>query len=127
MEKKSSLLNKEVVLIDWDWPNDKGPKCIEAIITTDYGNDKCEIFLSEPLALPDGSLHRKLIIEGRHKGYPITKITPGFIKKMFIFNHPLSRLIAPLVGVNVSTENGAFFSIACIYLKSVYLKATKKL
>ena len=121
MEKKPPLLNKEVVLVDWDWPDDKGPKCIEAMITNDYGNDRYEISLSKPLTLPDGSLHQKLVIGGRHKGYPITKIIPNFIRKTLMFNHFLSRIIVPLVAVNISTENGSFFSIACIYLKSVYL------
>jgi hypothetical protein len=32
-------------------------------------------------------------------------------------------MVVPLVAVNVSTIDGKFFSIACVYLKSVYLKA----
>lgn len=125
MDNKSSLLNKEVILIDWDWPDDKGPKCVEALITSYLSNDKYEISLSNPLVLPDGSLHRKLIIEGRHKGHPVIKIIPNFIRKIFIFNHPWSRVIAPFVAINIFTENGIFFSIACIYLKSVYLNARR--
>lgn len=123
MDNRSLLLNKEVVLIDWDWPDDKSPKCVEAFITNYYTNDKYGISLSKPLTLLDGSIHLKLIIEGRHKGHPITKVIPSFIRNVFIFDHPWSRIIAPLIAVNVSTENGNFFSTASIYLKSVYSKA----
>lgn len=118
----SQLVNSEIVLIDWDWPNEKGPKCVEAIISKSHGIDKYEISLANPIALPDGSKHRNLIIEGRHKGHPINKIFPNFIRRLLIFKHPLSRMFVPFIAVNVSTENGLFFSRACIYLKSVYLK-----
>jgi len=123
---KTTILNKEIVLTDWDWPNETGPNFIEAIVTTDYGKDKYEISLSVPLTLPDGSTHRKLIIQGRHQGFSVTKIIPSFFQSLFIFKHPLSKLFSPLVAVNVYTTKGLNFSIACAYLKSVYLKATGK-
>ena len=127
MDNKSLLINKEIVLIDWDWPDNKGPKYVEALITSGYDNDKYEISLIEPLISPDGTLHQKLIIKGRHKGYPVTKIVPNFIRRLFIFDHPWFRIIAPLVAVNISTENGVYFSIASIYLKSVYSRINKRI
>lgn len=124
--KITSIINKEVVLIDWDWIDDKGPKCVEAVITHSNGEDTYTISLLRPIILPDGSSHNKLLITGRHLGHSVLKIVPSFIRRIFIFKHPLSRMVAPLVAVNVSTIEGKFFSIACVYLKSVYLKAGGK-
>lgn len=122
--KKSPLLNKEIVLVDWNLPNDTGLQYLEGIITQDLGNDRYMLSLPKPIKLYGGFLHQKLIIKGRHKGYPLTKIFPGFLKRLFIFKHPLSNLFAPLVAVNIYSENGESIDIANIYLKCVYLKAT---
>jgi hypothetical protein len=126
MCNKSLLLNKEIVIVNWDWPNDKGPKYVEAILTKCRDDSKYEISLLKPLMLPDGTTHQKLVIDGRHKGFPVTRIVPNLVQKIFIFKHPLSKLVAPSVAVNIYTETGSFFSIASIYLKSVYLKAIGK-
>lgn len=123
MKKNVYLLNKEIVLIDWDWPDEKGPKCVEATITEELEGDTYRISLNKPVILFDGSSHRQFIISGRHKGYPVSKIFPSCIRKMFIFKHPLSRIITPLVAVNISTEDKKLVSIACVYLKALYLKA----
>lgn len=125
--KHTSIINKEIVLIDWDWIDDKGPKCVEAVIADTIGEDTYTISLLKPISLPDGSSHNKLLITGRHLGHPVIRIVPSLIRRIFIFKHPLSRMVAPLVAVNVSTLEEKFFSIACVYLKSVYLKAIGKL
>lgn len=114
MEDNSIVLTREVVLTDWDWPNSEGPKCVEGKIMQCIGEDEYLVSLKNPLILPDGVSLEKVIICGRHKGYPIKKIIPNCLRKKLILIHLASF---PSVAVNVSTIDSKFFSIATVSQK----------
>jgi hypothetical protein len=120
-----SLLNAKVVLTDWEHTTERLPHCVEGIIAGDRGKDTYVVALTEPVEV-SGKIEARVVVSGRHSGFPVTRVFPVFPMGLLIFRHPLSRLFAPLVAVNVETECGHFFAVACMYLKSVYLKAGGK-